>query len=56
MIKSIYKYYLLFPLLARNAISMSLQSAMGAVGVEYYHPVPEHILLDCEAFAKKLFI
>lgn len=54
MIKAICKYYLLFPPLARNAISMSLRGAMTAVGVEYYYPAPEHILLDCDHFTKKL--
>lgn len=56
MIKAICKYYLRFPPLARNAINISLRGAMSCVGVEYYAPVPEHILLDCDSVLnKKLF-
>lgn len=56
MLKVICKYYLKFPPLARTAISFSLGGFMGGIGVDYYHPNPENILLGCnEVLNKKIF-
>lgn len=56
MIKFAYKYYLLFPPFTRTAISISLSGLMGYVGVDYYVPNPENILLGCDdVLNKKIF-
>jgi len=38
----------MFPPLARNTISFSLNGFMGAIGIDYYSPNPENILLGCD--------
>lgn len=52
MIKSIYKCYLRFPSAARTLIDFSFKGFMGVSGMEYYHPSPEHILLECDDLFK----
>lgn len=57
MIKAAYRYYLLFPPFARNAINISIAGFINGLGVDYYHSNPEQVLLDCnELINKKLFI
>lgn len=53
MIKSICKYYLKFPPVARNVIDFSFKGFMGYMGVEFFHPSPEHILLDVHEMLNK---
>lgn len=56
MIKFAYKYYLMFPPIARQAINISIGGFMGYVGVDYYNPNPENILLGCQdVLNKKIF-
>lgn len=56
MIKFAYKYYLKFPPFARTAISVSLGGIMGGIGIDYFQPNPENILIGCDDMInKKIF-
>lgn len=56
MIKIISKYYTKFPPIMRNAIDISLTGIMNCIGVDYFQPSAENILLGCDEVTNKLFV
>ena len=57
MVRTICKYYLRFPPIARTAINFSLTGFINYAGIDYSYPGTETILLECDdMISKKLFV